>query len=120
MRHNKSIDLHRLYLNDEIINSPDLLAKSQPIVELNKINIKKTSDVYEHACNITGWQQLYNQILPGQFNGSVIEGWLEGIQFLKNTPAKWFNKNAWFGLVLFGLESLYFVTLKWVELNTVL
>lgn len=108
MRHNKSIDLHRLYLNDEIINSPDLLAKSQPIVELNKINIKKTSDVYEHACNITGWQQLYNQILPGQFNGSVIEGWLEGIQFFKEYTSKMVQQKCmvWPGAVWIGIPLL--------------
>lgn len=104
MAHSKKVDLHRLYHTDIDLSCPSL-SKLQPIVEFNTINVRKTVDVYEHACNITGWQQLYNQIFPGQFDGSVIEGWLEGIQFFKEYTNKTVQQKCmtWPGSIWIGI-----------------
>ena len=104
MTHNKKIDLHRLYTTEVDLSSPSI-SSLQPIVELNTISVRKTIDVYEHACNITGWQQLYNQIFPGQFDGSVIEGWLEGIQFFKEYTNKTVQQKCmtWPGSIWIGI-----------------
>lgn len=105
MSHNKKIDLHRLYINKDASDIDHATSNLHPIVEFNTINIRKTVDVYEHACNITGWQQLYNQILPGQFDGSVIEGWLEGIQFFKEYTNKMVQQKCmtWPGSIWIGI-----------------
>ena len=105
MNQNKKVDLHRLHVNTDDIHARPKTSSLQPIVEFNTIHIKNTLDVYEHACNITGWQQLYNQILPGQFKGSVIEGWLEGIQFFKEYTSKMVQQKCmtWPGSIWIGI-----------------
>lgn len=86
---NKKIDLHHLYqINPQIAQSFNRGEAPQPIVEANTVRIAKTADVYEHACNLTGWQQLYNQILPGKFEGTLTEVWLEDIQFFNEYTSK--------------------------------
>ncbi|MHB1021152.1 MAG: helix-turn-helix domain-containing protein [Acidobacteriaceae bacterium] len=37
-------------------------------------------DADDHAANLTGWNQLYDQLTPGRFCGSVNELWLDGLQ----------------------------------------
>lgn len=79
----KEIDLHRLIV-EPINNHPIIVEKNfTPVVDLHNVNVRKTDDVYQHACNITAWQQLYDQLKPGQFTGQLDECWLEGVQFFK-------------------------------------
>lgn len=80
----KDIDLHRLVVEPvDNVNSATEQKSFTPIVDLNNVNVRKTDDVYQHACNITAWQQLYDQLKPGQFTGQLDECWLEGVQFFK-------------------------------------
>lgn len=79
----KDIDLHHLIV-DPIDGKSTVDEKNfTPIVDLHNVNVRKTDDVYQHACNITAWQQLYDQLKPGQFTGQLDECWLEGVQFFK-------------------------------------
>ncbi|EDT5693546.1 HTH-type transcriptional regulator EutR [Salmonella enterica] len=78
----KKIDLHHLYE----IKIPDsegqvTVDKYKPVANLNHVQCKKSDDIYQHACNFTAWQNLYDQLKPGGFKGQLIEGWIEGVQF---------------------------------------
>lgn len=77
----KKVDLHHLakYSANEYKDNVNLT----PIVDLHCVNKRKTNDVYTHACNITAWQQLYDQLKPGIFSGELDEFWLESGQFFK-------------------------------------
>ena len=46
--------------------------------EIMSFNFKSfnLSDVNEQAANITGWQQHYDQLSIGKFEGSISELWL--------------------------------------------
>lgn len=79
----KDIDLHHLIVNPVNDQSSNEGISYTPIVELHNVNVRKTDDVYQHACNITAWQQLYDQLKPGHFKGQLDECWLEGVQFFK-------------------------------------
>lgn len=39
-----------------------------------------TQNVYEQSCSITAWDQLYDQIHPGHFQGELTEMLLDGMQ----------------------------------------
>jgi AraC family ethanolamine operon transcriptional activator len=44
------------------------------------------NDVDDQAVNLTGWRQIYDQLTPGRFAGSIQEVWLGGMQiFLEST-----------------------------------
>ncbi|MGL4861024.1 MAG: HTH-type transcriptional regulator EutR [Enterobacteriaceae bacterium] len=71
-----------------------------------------TDDVYEHACNITAWQQLYDQLRPGRFSGELTEIWLEGLQFFQEYTSIALRQSClvwpdaiWIGLPLQGQEG---------------
>ncbi|MEA9389935.1 HTH-type transcriptional regulator EutR [Acerihabitans sp. TG2] len=42
-----------------------------------------TQDVYAQSCAITAWQQLYDQIHPGHFQGELTEILFDGIQLCR-------------------------------------
>lgn len=97
------IDIHRLYTDFDT----DQANCTHPLYLNQKLGFKKvhTSDVYEQACNITAWQQLYDQIYPGQFSGNLSEVWLDGIQFCKESTNLALRQSCvvcpgtvWFGL----------------------
>ena len=54
-----------------------------PVAEEGNVNRRQTSDVYEHACTITAWQQLYDQLHPGHFHGELTEILLDDIQVFR-------------------------------------
>ncbi len=85
---------------------PDHLeVNTDPIFSNYPFRIQHTESAYEFACSITGWQQLYHQITPGQFTGILQEIWLDGIQIyweqssnaLSQSCMAW-PKSCWFGL----------------------
>ena len=97
------IDIHRLCTDFEALQ-PD---STHPLYLNQHLGFKKvyTSDVYEQACNITAWQQLYDQIYPGQFSGCLSEVWLDGIQFCHESTNLALRQSCvvcpgtvWFGL----------------------
>lgn len=79
----RQLNLHHLTPPKPCVDSEDLIKESTPIVKLNTVSVHQTNDVYQHACNITAWQQIYDQLRPNIFQGQLTECWLEGIQFFK-------------------------------------
>ncbi|MDU4363794.1 MAG: HTH-type transcriptional regulator EutR [Klebsiella oxytoca] len=47
--------------------------KLTPMVEVDNVHQRRTTDVYEHALTITAWQQIYDQLHPGKFHGEFTE-----------------------------------------------
>jgi hypothetical protein len=59
--------------------------------------------VYEHALTITAWQQIYDQLHPGQFRGEFTEILLDEIQVFANIPGWRCASPAWSGRTPSGL-----------------
>ena len=74
---------NQIHTLQEINNTRILSAECKPIAELYKVTTKVSDDVYQHACNFTAWQNIYDQLSSGIFKGKVTEGWFEGIQFFE-------------------------------------
>lgn len=99
------IDLHRLQTHSPSISAENI----QPLQITHELNTRKitTNDVYEQACNMTAWQQLYDQLHPGVFQGSLFEVWLDGIQFFKETTNLALRQSCvvWPGAIWFGIPK---------------
>lgn len=88
------------HLNDEVPQDCDLT----PVIEHN-FSQRYTHDAYEQACAITAWQQLYDQLTPGRFQGELTETLFNGIQIfheytnlaLRQSCMVWPNA-FWFGI----------------------
>jgi AraC family transcriptional regulator, ethanolamine operon transcriptional activator len=63
------------------------------------------NDVDDQAISLTGWRQMYDQLTPGRFTGSIQELWVGGMQiFLESTShvlrqsCVVDSKSWWFGI----------------------
>lgn len=100
MRTSLKADLHHLYHQP----LPEAV-RIAPQIEDDSVHQRCTCDVYEHACTITAWQQLYDQLHPGQFHGELTEILLDDIQVfreytslaLRQSCMVWPNA-FWFGI----------------------
>ncbi|EAT12671.1 helix-turn-helix domain-containing protein [Bermanella marisrubri] len=72
-----------------------------------KIRHITAHDADEHAHNLTNWQQEYDQVSPGAFEGSIKELQLNGIQVFKEfTSQSVFQKcNVWSDSLWIGLPE---------------
>lgn len=92
-------DLH--HLNNDMPHDRDL----SPVVIGQNFTQRYTHDAYEQACAITAWQQLYDQLTPGRFQGELTETLFDGIQVfheytnlsLRQSCMVWPNA-FWFGI----------------------
>lgn len=122
----KEIDLHRLVVYPSHASQNDAKANLAPKVNLKDVSKRKTDDVYEHACNITAWQQLYDQLKPGQFVGELDEFWLEGGQFFKeytNTALRqscivWPN-SLWLGIPVNPQNTIGYIGSKEIAFDAI-
>lgn len=48
----------------------------------------KTRDADEHAASLSQWDQTYEQLTPGQFEGSVLDAWFDGIQVFREITSQ--------------------------------
>lgn len=95
-----TVNLHHLY-HEALPANIDLTPK----IEVDNVHQRRTTDVYEHALTITAWQQLYDQLHPGNFHGEFTEILLDGIQVfreytglaLRQSCLVWPN-SFWFGI----------------------
>lgn len=78
MKKRRSANLHHLCC--EALPEDTVLT---PQVEIDNIHQRHTTDVYEHALTITAWQQIYDQLHPGQFRGEFTEILLDEIQVFR-------------------------------------
>ncbi|KAF1368662.1 HTH-type transcriptional regulator EutR [Yokenella regensburgei] len=100
MRKSVKTDLHHL-CHDAL----PVEVNAAPVPELSGIHHRTTEDVYEHACTITAWQQLYDQLHPGKFHGELTEILLDDMQIfrehtslaLRQSCMVWPNA-FWFGI----------------------
>ncbi|WP_437889156.1 HTH-type transcriptional regulator EutR [Phytobacter sp. V91] len=100
MKKTRTADLHHLYHE---VSAADV--KLTPKVEVEPVHQRRTTDVYEHALTITAWQQIYDQLHPGQFQGEFTEILLDDIQVfreytglaLRQSCLVWPN-SFWFGI----------------------
>ncbi len=101
----QSPDLHTLRADFD----PEGVKTQQPLQKELSVDIRKvtTTDVFEQACSITAWQQLYDQLVPGNFQGSLLEVWLDGIQFFRETSSHALRRSCivWPGSVWFGIPK---------------
>ena len=81
-----------------------------PLEKASALNVKKivAHDAYEQACHLTAWQQLYDQLHPGTFEGSIFEVWLDGVQFFKENTNLMLRQSCivWPGAVWFGIPKM--------------
>jgi len=95
-----AIDLHHLWACDDTPGRLD-----EPLGHCDGVRRRQTRDVYAHACNITAWQQLYDQLDPGSFRGELTEVWLDGLQFFREYTSHALHQSCmvWPGAFWFGI-----------------
>lgn len=64
-------------------------------------------DADEHACNLTNWQQRYDQISAGQFRGSITELSAEGLQVFHEFTSQSLHQrcNIWPDSIWLGIAA---------------
>ncbi|HEU5340904.1 helix-turn-helix domain-containing protein [Edaphobacter sp.] len=70
------------------------------------------TDVDDQAHSLTGWHQLYDQLAPGRFNGSIHELWINGMQIFRESTSHVLRQSCvvdseswWFGIPMERAES---------------
>lgn len=100
------INLHRLSAE----YTDEQASGYAPLEKASALNVKKiiAHDAYEQACHLTAWQQLYDQLHPGTFEGSIFEVWLDGVQFFKESTNLMLRQSCivWPGAVWFGIPKI--------------
>lgn len=74
-----------------------------------KMQRRVATDVDDHAANLTNWNQLYDQLTPGCFEGRLNEFWLGRLQIFEEFTSQairqscqtWAN-SWWFGIPVTG------------------
>lgn len=52
------------------------------------LQLLESHDADEHAQNLKDWQQTYDQISPGRFEGMLIDAWFGGIQMFREITSQ--------------------------------
>src|SRR5881392_1921403 len=70
-----------------VTSNPQRKAEAVPLLSsLHQIRTVEAFDADDHACNLTAWEQSYDQITPGQFHGVLAELQMPQMQvFLEQT-----------------------------------
>ncbi len=73
--------------------------------QLHQLRVVAANDADEHAHNLTGWEQRYDQISAGPFSGSLVERRLDDMQvFCEHTSqAVRQSCNVWPDAIWFGM-----------------
>ena len=72
----------------------------------NGIRVSIATDVDDHASNLTGWTQAYDQLAPGRFRGTLRELWLgPEMQVFEETTSLAVRQSCevWTGALWFGI-----------------
>lgn len=72
----------------------------------NGIRVSIATDADDHAANLTGWKQAYDQLAPGRFRGTLRELWLgPEMQIFEETTSHAVRQSCevWPGSVWFGI-----------------
>ncbi|MDP3538335.1 MAG: helix-turn-helix domain-containing protein [Azonexus sp.] len=65
----------------------------------------RTSDSDQHAEALGKWDQVYDQLSPGSFEGNVVDIWFEGLQLFRETTNRSVSQagNTWKGSYVVGI-----------------
>jgi len=70
------------------------------------------TDVDDQALNLTGWRQLYDQLAPGRFTGSIHELWIGKMQIFHESTSHVLRQSCvvdseswWFGIPMARAEG---------------
>jgi AraC family ethanolamine operon transcriptional activator len=82
-------------------------ATSAPRSAAEGFHAEFATDVNEHAANLDGWRQIYDQLSPGKFRGSIGELWIGKLQIFRETTSHKVRQscNPWQNSWWFGIPS---------------
>jgi len=68
-------------------------------------NRRQTRDSEEHAEALGEWDQVYDQLSPGAFEGSLVDIWFEGLQVFRETTNRSVSQSGttWNGCYVVGI-----------------
>lgn len=66
---------------------------------------RQTRDSEEHAEALCEWEQTYDQLSPGAFEGKLVDIWFEGLQMFRETTNRAVSQNgtSWNGCCVVGI-----------------
>ena len=73
---------------------------------MDGVRVSIATDADDHAANLTGWKQAYDQLAPGRFRGTVRELWLGSqLQIFEETTSHAVRQSCevWKGAFWFGI-----------------
>jgi AraC family transcriptional regulator, ethanolamine operon transcriptional activator len=73
---------------------------------MDGVRVSIASDADDHAANLTGWKQSYDQLAPGRFQGTLRELWLDSqLQIFEETTSHAVRQSCevWKGAFWFGI-----------------
>jgi AraC family ethanolamine operon transcriptional activator len=82
---------------DEPVRAPE---------SINGIRVSIATDADDHASNLTGWKQAYDQLAPGRFRGTLRQLWLgHQMQVFEETTSHAVRQSCevWRGALWFGV-----------------
>jgi AraC family ethanolamine operon transcriptional activator len=74
----------------------------------SSVRVAIATDADDHAANLTGWKQTYDQLAPGRFQGTVREFWLGShMQVFEETTSHAVRQSCqvWKGALWFGIPA---------------
>ncbi|MGL4603399.1 MAG: HTH-type transcriptional regulator EutR [Iodobacter sp.] len=76
-----------------------------PLGREGQLFVEESFDVCQQARSITAWQQLYDQLQPGSFHGTLAETWLSGMQCFEEYTSHALRQSCmvWPGAVWVGI-----------------
>jgi AraC family ethanolamine operon transcriptional activator len=81
---------------------------SPPSVSRGGFRVAIANDADDHAANLTGWKQAYDQLAPGRFRGTLREFWLGShMQVFEETTSHAVRQSCkvWAGAFWFGIPA---------------
>ncbi len=75
---------------------------------ISSVRVAIATDADDHAANLTGWKQTYDQLAPGRFQGTVREFWLGSqMQVFEETTSHAVRQSCqvWAGAFWFGVPA---------------
>jgi AraC family ethanolamine operon transcriptional activator len=72
------------------------------------VRVAIATDADDHAANLTGWKQTYDQLAPGRFQGTLREFWLGSqMQIFEETTSHAVRQSCevWAGALWFGIPA---------------
>ena len=68
-------------------------------------NRRQTRDSDEHAEALSTWDQVYDQLSPGAFEGSLVDVWFKGLQIFRETTNRAVSQcgTSWDGCYVVGI-----------------